>query len=87
MRRGGDEKGKVISETQVEIKTKDGVLLFDNQRNIEKSQILAYKTYQILAIEELDIRPEETLSPKLHLLCDDLSFSYYTLEGCVKPCA
>ena len=31
---------------EIEIITEDGLLLFDNQRDIEKCRILAYKTYQ-----------------------------------------
>jgi hypothetical protein len=40
----GEEKGRATSETQVEILTQNILLLFDNQRDIEKYQILAYKT-------------------------------------------
>lgn len=35
---------------EIEIVTKNGTLLFDNQRDIEKYRILAYKTYSIYVL-------------------------------------
>ena len=72
---------------EIEMITKDVILLFNNQRNIEKCQILAYKTYQISAIEELDIHPKEMLSQKQYLLGNDLFSPCITLTGYVNPCA
>jgi hypothetical protein len=46
--RGWEEKGRVISETQLGITIEDRLLLFDNQRDIEKCQMLAYKIYSII---------------------------------------
>jgi hypothetical protein len=46
--RGREEKGRVISKTQVERTIEDGLLLFNNQRDVEKYQILAYKIYSII---------------------------------------
>jgi hypothetical protein len=84
---GGEEKGSVISETQIKITTVGGLLLFNNQRNIEKCRILTYITYKISAIEELAIRPKETQFPKLHIICSDLFFSCYAFTGYVNPCS
>jgi hypothetical protein len=72
---------------EIEMIAKDGILLFDNQRDIEKYSILSYKTYQISAIEEWGIIPEEMLFLNLCLFGNGYPFLCHAVKGYVNPCA